>query len=130
MTVPRRSFAILTLAAVAAGTACRGPSSQGPPPAPPPTPVALAEARLAPVEDASEYVGTLRSLHSTPIQPQIDGQITSVFVKPGDRVQAGAPPGQIDPRRRQAAGASPEAGPAAPAAAVPLSRPQAPPAPH
>ena len=33
-------------------------------------------ARMMPIEDATEYVATLKSLRSTAIQPQIDGQIT------------------------------------------------------
>ena len=62
-----------------------------------------------PIEDASEYVATLKSLRSTTIQPQIDGQITQILVKSGDRVRQGAPLMQIDPRRQQAAVSSQEA---------------------
>ena len=42
----------------------------------PPTPVKLVDARSTPLEDATEYVATLKSLRSTTIKPQIDGQIT------------------------------------------------------
>ena len=55
-----------------------------------PTPVQLAEARTIPIEDTTEYVATLKSIRSTTIQPQIDGQITDIFVKSGDQVAEGA----------------------------------------
>ena len=54
--------------------------------------------------------------------PQIDGQITQVLVKSGDRVRQGAPLMQIDPRRQQAAVSSQEAERAAREAAVAYAR--------
>ena len=56
----------------------------------PPASVQIVRAGLAPLDDATEYVATLKSLHSTTIQPQIDGQIVEIFVKSGDRVNQGA----------------------------------------
>jgi len=90
-------------------TGCNGNKQSAAPPSFPPTPVTLKAAATAPIEDAAEFVATLRSLHSTPIQPQIDGQVTQVLVKSGDRVRQGAPLVQIDPRRQQAAVSSQEA---------------------
>jgi len=75
----------------------------------PPTPVALNAAAMTPLDDATEYVATLKSLHSTPIQPQIDGQIMQILVKSGEHVTAGQPLFQIDQRRQQAAVSSQEA---------------------
>ena len=49
------------------------------------------------------------SLRSTAIQPQIDGQITQIFVKSGDRVGAGTRLLQIDAQRQRAAVSSQEA---------------------
>ena len=102
----------LTVAAIAiAATSCGG-SSQAPPgggQGMPPTPVGITVAQTRPIEDATEYVATLRSLHSTAVQPQIDGQITQIFVKSGDRVKQGAPLLQVDPRRQQAALSSQQA---------------------
>jgi RND family efflux transporter MFP subunit len=95
------------------------------PPAIPPTPVAIATATAVPIDDATDYVATLRSLHSTTIQPQVDGQITHIFVKSGDRVRQGAPLVQIDPRRQEAAVSSQEAERAAREAAVAYARQQA-----
>ena len=104
--------------------ACRGGQNAAPP-AFPPTPVAIETAHSAPLEDATEYVATLKSLRSTTVQPQIDGQITQILVKSGDRVRQGAPLMQIDPRRQQAAVSSQEAERAAREAAVAFARQQA-----
>src|SRR6185295_9249870 len=101
--MPMRVSAGLVALAVTA-TACRQ-APAGPPSgqAMPPTPVVLAAARATPIEDATEYVATLKSLRSTTVQPQIDGQITAIHVTAGARVQQGAPLMQIDARRQQAA---------------------------
>ena len=119
----RRSFACGVLLVAAATSACKGGQS-GPPPAFPPTPVTLEAARTAPVEDATEYVATLKSLRSTTVQPQTDGQITRISVKSGDRVAQGAPLMQIDQRRQQAAVSSQEAERAALEASVAYARQQ------
>jgi RND family efflux transporter MFP subunit len=115
------AVAIIAAATVACGRAQ--------PPAPgaqtmPPTAVGLAVAQTKPIEDATEYVATLKSLHSTTIQPQIDGQITHIYVKSGDRVPEGARLVQIDPRRQQAAVSSQEAERAAKEANVGYARQQ------
>jgi len=91
----------------------------------PPTPVAIQAAAMSPVDDTTEYVATLKSLRSTTVQPQIDGQVTQIHVKSGDRVAQGAPLMQIDPRRQQAAVSSQEAELAAREAAVAFARQQA-----
>ena len=44
----------------------------------------------------------MRSLHSTTIQPQVEGRVTKIFVKSGDLVRAGAPLVQIDPEKQAA----------------------------
>jgi RND family efflux transporter MFP subunit len=91
----------------------------------PPTPVTLATAQARPIEETTVFVATLKSLRSTTIQPQIDGQITQILVKSGDRVRQGAPLMQIDSRRQQAAVSSEEAERAAREAAVAFARQQA-----
>ena len=90
----------------------------------PPAAVKLEPAHPAPIEDTSEYIAMLKSLHSTAIQPQIDGQITEIFVKPGDRVRQGDRLVQVDPRRQQAAVSSQEAERAAREADVAFARQQ------
>src|SRR4029077_8033015 len=105
--------------------ACKG-APPGPPPGQgmPPTPVVLAAARATPIEDASEYVASLKSLRSTTVQPQIDGQITKILVVAGDRVRQGAPLMEIDARRRRAAVSSQQAELAAAEAALTFARQQ------
>jgi RND family efflux transporter MFP subunit len=85
----------------------------------------LEAARLTPIEQSTEYVALLKSLRSTPIQPQVDGQITQIFVKSGERVVDGARLMQIDGRRQQAALSSQEAERAALEADVSFARQQA-----
>jgi len=115
----------VALWAALAVAACNRGQTEGPPPQMPPTPVTLATAEARLIEDTTEYVATLKSLRSTTIQPQIDGQITQILVKSGDRVRQGAPLMQIDPRRQQAAVSSQEAERASREAAVAFARQQA-----
>ena len=122
-----RSSVAVALAVASFSVACNRGQQVAPGGAPqmPPTPVALKAAAMSPIEDTSEYVATLKSLRSTTVQPQIDGQITQIFVKSGDRVAQGAPLIQIDARRQQAAVSSQEAEVAAREAAVAIARQQA-----
>jgi RND family efflux transporter MFP subunit len=62
--------------------------------------VTLAE---RPVEQSTEFVGTVRSRQSTTVQPQVEGFVTRILVRSGDRVRPGTPLMQIDPRMQQAA---------------------------
>jgi RND family efflux transporter MFP subunit len=55
-----------------------------------------------PVEQLSEFVGTVKSRRSTNIQPQVEGFITRIHVKSGDRVNAGTALMEIDSRVQQA----------------------------
>jgi RND family efflux transporter MFP subunit len=121
----RINRAAAPLAAMLIVSACnRAPA--GPPAgqAMPPTPVVMAPARATPIEDASEYVASLKSLRSTTVQSQIDGQITKILVVAGNRVQQGATLMQIDARRQQAAVSSQQAELAAAEAAVTYARQQ------
>jgi RND family efflux transporter MFP subunit len=61
------------------------------------------------IADSSEYLAILKSRHSAIINPQVEGQITNIFVKSGDRVKAGEPLLQIDPLKQQATVSSQEA---------------------
>lgn len=116
------SMAVFCLAAT---TACnRAQNGGGAPPAFPPAAVKIEAAKPAPIEDMSEYVATLKSLRSTAVQPQIDGQITDIYVKSGDRVARGARLVQIDASRQQAAVSSQEAERAAREADVAFARQQ------
>jgi len=54
------------------------------------------------VVESSEYLATLSSRRAVEIHPQVSGPITQIFVKPGDRVQAGTAMMEVDPERDQA----------------------------
>jgi RND family efflux transporter MFP subunit len=61
------------------------------------------------IPDASEYLATLKSRHSIALNPQVEGQVTKILVRSGDRVRAGAPLMEIDPLKQQATVGSQEA---------------------
>ena len=93
-----RAAALLVLGvATGCGGAAR-PQGQ----APPPTPVRIEIARSVAVHDTTEYVATLRSRNSAVIMPQVEGEVTEIFVRSGQHVSAGTPLMQIDPAKQQA----------------------------
>jgi RND family efflux transporter MFP subunit len=57
---------------------------------------------LAAVPRSDEYVATIKSRRSASIQPQVDGSLTRILVKSGDRVSAGQVLMTIDPLKQQA----------------------------
>ena len=76
-------------------------------------PVQVRVAPSAKIADTTEYLSILKSRHSAAINPQVEGQITRIFVKSGDHVQAGTPLLQIDPLKQEATVSSQEASRAA-----------------
>ena len=91
---------VLPLVAMACG---RSDGRSGAPPATPVEVVTLAE---RPVEQATEFVGVVKSRQSTTVQPEVEGFVTRIRVRSGDRVLPGAPLLEIDPRMQEAAVAS------------------------
>ncbi len=71
---------------------------------PPPQalPVQTQTVALAPVAKTDEYVATIKSRRSATIQPQVDGTLTKILVKSGDRVRAGQVLMTIDPLKQEA----------------------------
>jgi RND family efflux transporter MFP subunit len=65
-------------------------------------PVQIVTLEARPVEQTSEFVGTIKSRRSTDIQPQVEGFITRIRVKSGDRVAAGTTLMEIDSRLQEA----------------------------
>src|SRR5215470_1119137 len=65
-------------------------------------PVQVQVAPLAKIPDTTEYLSILKSRHSAAINPQVEGQITRIFVKSGDHVPPGTPLLQIDPLKQEA----------------------------
>jgi RND family efflux transporter MFP subunit len=65
-------------------------------------PVQVATIALQPVEQASEYMATIKSRRSTTIIPQVSGMITEIPVHSGDRVRQGQELMKIDSRQQEA----------------------------
>jgi RND family efflux transporter MFP subunit len=103
------SLVILTILTLAFAACNRGDAPVGAAGGPPPAAVTLLTLAPKPVERASEFIATLRSLRSTTVQPEVEGSITRIFVKSGDVVRVGTPLVQIDPDKQQAAVQSTEA---------------------
>ena len=76
-------------------------------------PVQVQTVQSVTIPDSAEYLSVLKSRHSANINPQVEGQITRIFVKSGERVAAGTPLLQIDPLRQEAVVNSQEASRAA-----------------
>jgi RND family efflux transporter MFP subunit len=70
--------------------------------APQAMPVKVQTAKAQKVEDTTDYVATLKSRDSAVVMPQVEGIITQIFVRSGERVPNGAPMMQIDPAKQQA----------------------------
>ena len=117
--VGRRLLCVGALFASACGG---GRAGTGAPPAVPVEAVTLAE---HPVEQTSEFVGIVRSRQSTTVQPQVEGVITRIMARSGDRVQPGTPLLEIDPRAQLAAVTSLESQRAARLAELQYARQQA-----
>lgn len=114
-TIPFRnktSSHALLLAILLFAAACQK-SAPAAAPAPQAMPVQVHIVQSQQIADSSEYLAILKSRHSAVINPQVEGQITKIFVKSGDHVKAGTPILQIDPLKQQATVSSQEASKAA-----------------
>ncbi len=119
-----RLFAILSalgIAAFALGCGRKEVSGNQDAPA---VPVKTIVIQLVPIPDTSEYLATLKSRHSTALNPQVEGQVTQILVKSGDHVTVGTPLMQIDPLKQQATVGSQEAARAAQLANVQFAQTQ------
>jgi RND family efflux transporter MFP subunit len=102
--------ALLILAASTLGCGARPSAARFDPRG---TPVKTVVLKPVPISSSSEYLGTLKSRRSAALNPQVEGQVTGIFVKSGDRVKAGEPLMQIDPLLQRATVQSQEAARAA-----------------
>jgi RND family efflux transporter MFP subunit len=94
------SSGVLWLSVVLMTSGCS--NTQAKQPAPQPLPVKTETIALSPVPQVDEYVATVKSRRSASIQPQVDGSLTRILVKSGDRVRAGQVLMTIDPLKQQA----------------------------
>jgi RND family efflux transporter MFP subunit len=76
-------------------------------------PVQVEVTHATTVNDASDYVATLKSRDSAVIMPQVEGQVVGISVHSGDSVPAGSALMEIDPLKQQATVRSQESSKAA-----------------
>jgi RND family efflux transporter MFP subunit len=69
-------------------------------------PVQTITVAATPVAQSDQYVATIKSRRSATINPQVDGNITSILVHSGEHVTAGQLLMQIDPAKQEATLAS------------------------
>ena len=65
-------------------------------------PVQVQKVTLQQVGDSADFLATLQSRNASILQPEVEGQITKIFVVSGTHVEAGQSLMEIDPRRQQA----------------------------
>jgi RND family efflux transporter MFP subunit len=65
-----------------------------------PVKVITAQAQIVP--EATDYLATLKSRNAPALQPQVEGDVTRIFVHSGQRVEPGAAILEIDPKKQQA----------------------------
>jgi RND family efflux transporter MFP subunit len=101
----------IIVSAIIVTAACRGNegAGAGAHQAPPPSGVKIVTLEDKPLEQASEFIATIRSLRSTTIQPEVEGIVTRILVQSGDRVRVGTPLVQINADKQQATVLSAEA---------------------
>jgi RND family efflux transporter MFP subunit len=97
----RRVLPLLSCAVIVLFAGCKS----APPPAAPhqAMPVQVAPVSFSPVPNSDTYVSTIKSRRSSTMQPQVDGNITGIFVKSGDSVKVGQVLMRVDPLKQKAA---------------------------
>jgi RND family efflux transporter MFP subunit len=65
-------------------------------------PVKTVQVALEPVAESNEYMATIKSRRSATLQPQVEGRLTEIRVRSGDRVAAGQEMMVIDPLHQTA----------------------------
>src|SRR5262245_30251736 len=103
--IRRHLLVVLAAAATTVVTAACGggsPAAQGRG-GTPPAGVKVLTIVEKPIDQTSDFISTVRSLRSTTVQPEVEGIVTRIFVKSGDRVGPGTPLVQINADKQQAA---------------------------
>ncbi len=98
ISVPLAAWSVAVLLALAG---CK--PATPPPAAPQAMPVMVAPVALTSVPNADTYVATVKSRRSASLSPQIDGNMTKIYVVSGQAVKAGQILMQIDPLKQVAA---------------------------
>src|SRR5438045_2645418 len=98
--VRQTGTALTVVVGLAMGVGCSKPAENAPPQGP--VPVEMLTLAEKPLEQSGEFVGTLRSRRSVTVQSQVEGFITRISVKAGDRVSPGTVLFDIDASSQQA----------------------------
>ena len=98
--VLRRSTSMLAIAFLAWGIGGCGGGEQDAS-APKAIAVKLKTLESATLVDSSEYVGSLEARDRVSLAPRIDGRISEIFVRQGDRVERGNPIVGLEPTQEQ-----------------------------
>jgi RND family efflux transporter MFP subunit len=93
----------LALSVAVAGIAGCKSNAAPPAQAPQAMPVMVAPVSLNSVPSSDTYVATIKSRRSATLSPQVDGNITKIFVASGQSVKAGQELMEIDPLKQTAA---------------------------
>ncbi|MGH9523699.1 MAG: efflux RND transporter periplasmic adaptor subunit, partial [Terriglobales bacterium] len=98
------SVAAVALLATLAAAGCGGNRQQSGPQAGMggPVPVKVKTVSDQKVGDFTEYLATLISRNSAMLQPDVEGQVTRIFVHSGQHVERGTPLLEINPQKQQA----------------------------
>jgi RND family efflux transporter MFP subunit len=81
---------------------CGNGTKAAPPPGPQAFPVKVMTAQSQMVPFSTDYLATLKSRNAATLQPLVEGDVTRIFAASGQRVEAGAPVLEIDPRKQEA----------------------------
>jgi RND family efflux transporter MFP subunit len=109
---PKKLTLLIVLMASTAFLAagCADGAKAGQPSGPQAFPVQVITAKSQVVPFSTDYLATLKSRNAATLQPLVEGDITKIFVASGQRVAAGTPLLEIDPRKQQAMVNNQEAG--------------------
>jgi RND family efflux transporter MFP subunit len=123
MIMPRKPYIILFIVAgVLAAAGCGSKASADKQAGPQAMPVKVMAVQAQLVPQSTDYLATLKSRNAALLQPQVEGDITRIFVHSGQQVTAGTPILEIDPRKQQATVTNQEAAYKAKLATMELSR--------
>ncbi len=101
--MPRtRIYSFLLIGSLLALAGCSNNASPANAAGPQAFPVKVITAQAQMVPQSTDYLATLKSRNSAVLQPQVEGDITRIFVHSGERVTAGTPLLEIDPRKQEA----------------------------
>jgi multidrug efflux pump subunit AcrA (membrane-fusion protein) len=102
--------AVATFGLLLCTTSCRSADPTAKAEGAPATPVQLEPVSRQMVDESEDFVATLESRQSVTLKPRVEGQVSGIFVKAGDRITAGTSILQIDAREQLASVRSQAAG--------------------